>query len=232
MEHSKKIIVAIDGFSSCGKSTLAKSLAKEVGYGYVDTGAMYRSVTLYLLRNNIEISADEIEPINEVLEHIEITFRNIEGKNCTFLNGENVEEEIREMYVSDRVSDVAVISEIRRAMVAQQQRMGLDKGIVMDGRDIGTVVFPKAELKIFMTADPDIRADRRYAEMLAKGKRTTMEEVINNLTERDRIDSSREDSPLRQADDAIVLDNSEMSQEEQLSFAFELFHKKTAQLVG
>ncbi len=232
MEDFKKIIVAVDGFSSCGKSTLAKSLAKRVGYGYVDTGAMYRSVTLYLLRNGVAIDGNQIEPIVKALDKIQISFKNVNGKNCTFLNGENVEEEIREMYVSERVSDVAAISEIRRAMVQQQQRMGLDKGIVMDGRDIGTVVFPNAELKIFMTADPDVRAERRYQEILAKGKLTTMEEVINNLSERDRIDSTRKDSPLRQAEDAVVLDNSEMTEQEQLDFALELFNRKTAQLVS
>lgn len=230
MDDFKKIIVAVDGFSSCGKSTLAKSLAKEIGYGYVDTGAMYRSVTLYLLRNNIAIDADQIAPIEKALAEIEIVFKHIDSRNCTFLNGENVEDEIRGMYVSSRVSDVAVISKIRRSMVAQQQKMGVHKGIVMDGRDIGTVVFPDAELKIFMTADPDIRAERRYREMVAKGKMTTMEEIINNLTERDRIDSTREDSPLRQAEDAIVINNSELTQEEQLDLVLGLYHKKTAQL--
>jgi len=213
----KKIIVAVDGFSSTGKSTLAKEMARELGYGYIDTGAMYRAVTLYFLRNEIDIK--DGEAVRLALLDIEISFQNIEGKNTTFLNGENVEEEIRKMYVSDFVSPVATVSAVRRAMVKLQKVMGDKKGIIMDGRDIGTVVFPDADLKIFVTADPDVRANRRLKELEGKGQVVDFEEVKRNLTERDYIDSNREDSPLRQAEDARVLDNTEMTREEQLNLA-------------
>ncbi len=210
----KKIIIAIDGYSSCGKSTLAKALSKKLHYAYVDTGAMYRAVTLYLLNQNVDL--DNSAQVHEALEHIEIHFERIEGKNTTFLNSINVEEEIRNMRVSSRVSDVAAISEVRRIMVKQQKMMGKRKGVVMDGRDIGTVVFPDAELKIFLTADPEIRIIRRYDEMTFKGQNVDIKDIRMNLSERDRIDSSRADSPLRRADDARILDNSDMTEVEQL----------------
>jgi cytidylate kinase len=213
----QKIIIAVDGFSSTGKSTLAKELARELAYGYIDTGAMYRAVTLYFLRNEVDIKDEEA--VQLALQNIEISFQNIEGKNTTFLNGENVEEEIRKMYVSEFVSPVATVSAVRRAMVKLQKAMGYKKGIVMDGRDIGTVVFPNAELKIFVTADPDVRAQRRLAELEGKGQVVDFEEVKKNLTERDYIDSNREDSPLRQAEDAVVLDNTELTREAQLVLA-------------
>jgi CMP/dCMP kinase len=220
----KKIIIAIDGFSSCGKSTLAKALSKKLHYAYVDTGAMYRAVTLYLLNENVDF--EDKAAIQSALEHIEIHFERIEGKNTTFLNGVNVEGDIRNMRVSSRVSDVAAISEVRRALVKQQKMMGNRKGVVMDGRDIGTVVFPDAELKIFLTADPDIRIIRRYNEMCANGQVVDIEDVRINLSERDRIDSSRADSPLRRADDARILDNSDMTEVQQLelvlSWVYEL----------
>jgi len=216
----KKIIIAVDGFSSCGKSTLAKALSKKLSYAYIDTGAMYRAVTYYFLNNNISFTDNQA--IQEALSKITITFKNINNQNTTFLNGQNIESEIRNMYVSNNVSEVAAISTVRRAMVQQQQEMGKTKGIVMDGRDIGTVVFPNAELKIFLTANEDTRADRRYKEMLAKGQEATLEAVKANLTKRDRIDSTRADSPLRKADDAVEVDNSHLSQEEQLQIVYDL----------
>ena len=215
----QKIIIAVDGFSSTGKSTLAKELARELAYGYIDTGAMYRAVTLYFLRNEVDIK--DGEAVRLALENIEISFQNIEGKNTTFLNGEHVEEEIRKMYVSEFVSPVATVSAVRTAMVKLQKAMGDKKGIVMDGRDIGTVVFPNAELKIFVTAEPDVRANRRLKELEGKGQVVDFEEVKRNLTERDYIDSNREDSPLRQAEDAVVLDNTELTREAQLEMAVE-----------
>jgi CMP/dCMP kinase len=211
----KKIIIAIDGYSSCGKSTLAKALSKKLHYAYVDTGAMYRAVTLYLLNQDVDL--ENSVQVKDALEHIEVHFERIEGKNTTFLNGVNVEEEIRNMRVSSRVSDVAAISEVRRIMVKQQKMMGKRKGVVMDGRDIGTVVFPDAELKIFLTADPEIRIIRRYDEMCFKGQIIDIEDIRMNLSERDRIDSSRADSPLRRAEDARILDNSDMTEVQQLA---------------
>lgn len=213
----KKIIIAVDGFSSTGKSTLAKELARELGYGYIDTGAMYRAVTLYFLRNDIDIKDDEA--IRNALSKIEISFQSIDGKNTTFLNGENVEEEIRKMYVSQFVSPVATVSDVRSALVKLQKAMGDKKGIVMDGRDIGTVVFPNAELKFFVTADADVRTNRRLKELEGKGQVVDFEAVKKNLTERDFIDSNREDSPLRKAEDAVVLDNTELTREAQLAMA-------------
>lgn len=220
---ANKIIIAVDGFSSCGKSTVARAMAKKLGYLYIDSGAMYRAVALYFLRNNIpfQIENRDINKVNEALSRIEIEFRFNDEKQCqeTFLNNENVEEEIRQMFVANHVSKVSTISEVRRFLVNQQQAKGEGKGIVMDGRDIGTVVFPKAELKLFMTADPKVRAERRLEELKAKGHNPNFEEVLANLQERDRIDSTREDSPLKKADDAIVIDNTRLSPAEQLDIA-------------
>lgn len=216
----KKIIIAVDGFSSCGKSTLAKQLAAALGYAFIDSGAMYRAVTYYFIQQGIDYS--DQEAVAKALDEIRIHFENREGLNTTFLNGEEVEKEIRQMQVSDLVSPVATISAVRRAMVAQQQAMGQQKGIVMDGRDIGTVVFPQAKLKIFVTADTEVRAQRRYQELLQKGQTVDVERVKKNLLERDHIDSSREDSPLRQAKDAVVLDNTNLSRPEQLAMVLAL----------
>lgn len=214
----KKIIIAIDGHSSSGKSTMAKDLAREIGYIYIDTGAMYRAVTLYCLRKGY-IQGDKIqeEALKADLDKVDISFRyNAEtGRPDTYLNGEKVEKEIRSMEVADKVSLVAALGFVRRAMVAKQQEMGKAKGIVMDGRDIGTVVFPNAELKVFVTASSEVRARRRLEELQAKGEQTTYEEVLANVKKRDYIDSTREESPLRQAPDALVLDNSNMTIPEQ-----------------
>lgn len=214
----KKIIIAIDGHSSSGKSTMAKDLAREIGYIYIDTGAMYRAVTLYCLRKGY-IQGDKIqeEALKADLDKVDISFRyNAKtGRPDTYLNGEKVEKEIRSMEVADKVSLVAALGFVRRAMVAKQQEMGKAKGIVMDGRDIGTVVFPNAELKVFVTASPEVRARRRLEELQAKGEQTTYEEVLANVKKRDYIDSTREESPLRQAPDALVLDNSNMTIPEQ-----------------
>ena len=218
----KKIIIAIDGFSSCGKSTLAKALAKKLHYAYVDTGAMYRAVTLFFLDNDVDIN-DRAEVL-KALSDIEIHFERTPTGNHVFLNGKDVETEIRTMRVAEMVSPVATISAVRRAMVAQQQMMGKRKGIVMDGRDIGTVVFPNAELKIFLTAETDIRAQRRYDEMKAKGQDVPFEDIKHNLSERDLIDSNRADSPLRQAEDAILVDNSFLTPEEQLKKVLDLVY--------
>lgn len=210
------IIIAIDGFSSCGKSTLAKQIAQALHYRYIDTGAMYRAVALYLLRNQIDIHHPEL--VKEALNDIHINFRLNKATQTqdTYLNGEDVENEIRvNPRVVSIVSDVSAISEVRRFLVKQQQQMGKDKGIVMDGRDIGTVVFPNAELKIFITADPRVRTQRRLDELKEKGQETTFEEVLANLQKRDHIDSTRADSPLKKADDAIELDNSNMTKDEQ-----------------
>ena len=224
----KKITIAIDGHSSTGKSTMAKSLARRIGYAYVDTGAMYRAVTLFALRNRL-IRGDHVDE-KALKEHLKrgdivITFRPTkEGKSVTCLNGRNVERYIRSMRVSGVVSIIAAIGFVRKAMVKQQQAMGKDKGVVMDGRDIGTVVFPDAEMKVFATASAEVRAQRRYDELRAKGDTTTtLEEVLANVTERDRIDSTRKESPLRQAEDAVVLDNSHMSIEEQNEWLYQLY---------
>lgn len=220
----KKIIIAIDGFSSCGKSTMAKSLARELGYIYIDSGAMYRAVTLYALRNNwIPNGNPNVKAIISGIENINITFRfdPATEKNTSFMNGENIEEEIRRLEVSENVSPVSTIKEVRQAMVKLQQQMGANKGIVMDGRDIGTVVFPEAELKIFMTADPEIRAQRRFLELSKKGQAVSMEEIRQNINQRDYIDQNREESPLKKADDAIVLDNSFLSPEQQLQWTIQ-----------
>lgn len=214
-KSTSKIIIAIDGYSACGKSTLAKDLGKKLGYGYIDTGAMYRAVTLSFLQN--EIALDDAKAITKALSEITIEFVNVKGKNRTILNGNDVEEEIRKMYVSNQVSPVAAISAVRRSMVLQQQQMGQKKGVILDGRDIGTVVFPNAELKLFLTASPEIRTKRRYEELKEKGQDATLEEIQANLLERDHIDSNRADSPLKQAEDAVVIDNSNLSKKEQLA---------------
>ncbi|MBP6810122.1 MAG: (d)CMP kinase [Saprospiraceae bacterium] len=216
----KRIIVAIDGLSSCGKSTLAKALAKSLHFAYLDSGAMYRAVTLYFLENDIDY--ENPEAVAEALQHIEIHFERIDGQNRTFLNGRDVEHDIREMFVSEHVSPVSAISAVRRAMVAQQQAMGKRRGIVADGRDIGTVVFPDAELKIYLIADADVRTSRRHLELAAKGIDAEWNEIQRNLLQRDRIDSGRADSPLRQADDAVVIDNTLLSEEQQLEKALAL----------
>jgi cytidylate kinase len=216
----KRIIVAIDGLSSCGKSTLAKGLAKSLHYAYLDTGAMYRAVTLYFMDNQVDYN--DSEAVEDALKHIEIHFERVEGQNRTFLNGVDVERKIREMRVSEHVSPVSTISAVRRAMVMQQQAMGARRSLVADGRDIGTVVFPDAELKIFLTADADVRTSRRHLELAAKGIDAEWDEIKKNLEERDRIDSNRADSPLRKADDAVVIDNTLLSEEQQLEKALAL----------
>jgi cytidylate kinase len=221
----KKITIAIDGHSSCGKSTMAKELARRLGYVYVDTGAMYRSVTLYALRNNLfnadgSIKTSELEA---AVPDIVIEQKSIDGKTTTFLNGENVEREIRTLEVSNHVSPIAALGFVRTAMVAQQQRMGEQGGIVMDGRDIGTVVFPHAELKIFVTASAEVRAQRRYDELQQKGMPADYADILKNVEERDYIDSHREVSPLRQADDALLLDNSHMTIAEQDEWLMQRF---------
>jgi cytidylate kinase len=219
---TKKIIITIDGWSSCGKSTLAKQLAKELGYVYVDSGAMYRAITLYFLRNNIDLA--EKKEIKDALKSInlEFVFNPKSNSSEIFLNGENVEYMVRDLIIAEKVSDVAAIKEVREFAVAQQQQMGKKKGIVMDGRDIGTVVFPKAELKIFMTADNAVRVQRRFKELYEKNPNITIEEVKNNLEMRDYIDSHREVSPLRKAKDAIELDNTNLTEKEQLNKALTL----------
>lgn len=216
---AKKIIITIDGWSSCGKSTLAKQLAKELGYVYVDSGAMYRAITLYFLRNNIDLA--EKKEVKEALRSINLEFIFNPKSNSSeiYLNGENVEYVIRDLVIAEKVSDVAAIKEVREFAVAQQQKMGVKKGIVMDGRDIGTVVFPKAELKIFMTADNAIRVQRRFKELYEKNPNVTIEEVKDNLEMRDYIDSHREVSPLRKAKDAIELDNTNLTEKEQFNKA-------------
>ena len=216
-----KIIIAIDGFSSCGKSTLAKAMAKALQYVFVDTGAMYRAIALYFLRNNTSFTDNN--SILVALDKIELRFKyNTESqKSDMYLNGENVEQEIREMRVSQKVSEVASIPAVRDFAVAQQQAMGVDKGIVMDGRDIGTVVFPNAELKLFVTADPAIRLERRYQELLQTNPAISKEEVSANLQQRDLMDSTREHSPLRQAEDALVLDNTNLDRAQQFELAMQ-----------
>jgi CMP/dCMP kinase len=211
------IIIAIDGHSSCGKSTLAKGLAQRLDYAYGDSGAMYRAVTLYFLNQMINYHDDAA--VAATLQHIQIHFERLDGQNTTFLNGQNVERDIRSMRVSEHVSPVSTIPAVRRALVQQQQVMGQRRGIVMDGRDIGTVVFPDAELKIFLTADPDVRTSRRHLELAAKGIDADWDEIRQNLLDRDRIDSTRFDSPLRQAPDAVVIDNTFLSEEQQLEKA-------------
>ena len=227
----KKIVIAIDGFSSCGKSTMAKDLARRIGYVYVDTGAMYRAVTLFALRHGLfnedgTVKADELE---KLMPEMRISFQlNAEtGRPDTYLNGACVEKDIRGMEVSSHVSPIAAIPFVRKSLVAQQQRMGDEKGIVMDGRDIGTTVFPQAELKIFVTASPEVRAQRRYDELKAKGDAADFEAILKNVQERDYIDTHREVSPLRKADDALELDNSHMTIDEQNAWLIQQFEKAT-----
>ena len=210
------IIIAIDGYSSCGKSTLAKALARRLHYAYIDSGAMYRAVTLYFLNHNVNL--DDPVQVHNALGQINISFRfNPDAdRNETYLNDMNVEIPIREMRISENVSEVSKLKEVRDALVSYQKDMGEHKGIVMDGRDIGTVVFPHAELKLFMVADIDVRVERRYLEMRTKGIKVTREEVAHNLSERDRIDTTRQESPLRQADDALLFDNTHLSELQQL----------------
>ena len=211
----KQIVIAIDGFSSTGKSTLAKQLADKLGYTYVDSGAMYRAITLYFLDNAVDLTDKEI--ISKALEKVDLKFVD----NKINLNNENVDEQIRSMAIANLVSEVAALKEVRKFAVAQQQAMGQKKGIVMDGRDIGTTVFPKAELKIYLTADEHTRVMRRYDEMKLKNSSITMDEVTENLKHRDLIDSTREISPLRKAKDAVILDNTKLSMEEQLNISYD-----------
>lgn len=226
----KRIIIAIDGFSSCGKSTMAKDLAREIGYIYVDTGAMYRSVTLYALRHGMFRADGSIDTgaLEAAMPEIRITFKlNKEtGRPDTYLNGELVEKDIRTMEVSSKVSPIAALPFVRKALVEQQQKMGREKGIVMDGRDIGTAVFPDAELKVFVTASAEVRAQRRYDELKAKGMEADYASILKNVEERDYIDSHREVSPLRKADDAVELDNSHMTIAEQKQWLMEKFEER------
>ena len=227
----KKITIAIDGFSSCGKSTMAKDLAMEIGYIYIDSGAMYRAVTLYSIENNIFCGEDiDIEALKCCMENIHISFKidSTTGRPITYLNGINVENKIRTMEVSSRVSPISALDFVREAMVAQQQAMGCEKGIVMDGRDIGTTVFPTAELKIFVTASAEVRAQRRFNELKAKGDETEFATILENVKQRDYIDQNREISPLRKAYDALTLDNTNLTINEQRDWLFEQFNRVTA----
>ena len=223
---AKKNIITIDGWSSCGKSTLAKQLAKKLGYVYVDSGAMYRAITLYFLRNHVDWT-DKKEVI-KALKEINIEFHNNAAMESSeiYLNGENVEYVIRDLVVAEKVSEIAAIKEVREFAVAQQKKMGKQKGIIMDGRDIGTVVFPRAELKIFMTADSSVRVERRFKELFEKNPNITIEEVKSNLEMRDYIDSHREISPLKQAKDPVLLDNTNLTQKQQFQKAMEWVQKK------
>ena len=226
--NTQKIVIAIDGFSSCGKSTFAKAIAARLGYIFIDTGAMYRAVTLYALEQGaiVEGKVDEAAVV-ALLPEVNITFKfNAErGASDVYVNGELAEGKIRSIEVSNCVSGVSSIREVREKLVAMQQQMGRERGVVMDGRDIGTVVFPDAELKIFMTAEPKVRAERRYAELTAKGDKVTMEEILENVISRDKADMERAISPLRQAEDAVVLDNSYMSVEEQMAWFMERYEQ-------
>ena len=227
----KKIIVAIDGHSSCGKSTMAKSLAAQVGYIYVDTGAMYRAVTLFAMRQGLFDAQGQPDAarLEALVPEIEVSFHLDPTTSLPLvcLNGEVVEEEVRTLEVSSHVSAIAALPFVREALTRQQQRMGEEKGIVMDGRDIGTVVFPQAELKVFVTASAEVRAQRRYLELTAKGQTVAFEDILRNVQERDYIDSHREVAPLRQADDALVLDNSELTREEQMQWLLDRFEERT-----
>ena len=219
-----KIIVAVDGYSSCGKSTIAKALAKYAGYIYVDTGAMYRAVALFAHRAGL---AEHLEQVVERLQDIHISFVQTPNGQHVTLNGEDVEAEIRTLEIGNFASQVSTIKEVRAFLVAQQQAMGEHKGIVMDGRDIGTVVFPQAELKLFLTASPNVRAERRFKELQAKGENPVFEEVLRDTNDRDYRDTHRAESPLRQAEDAIVVDNSHMTREEQMEHIIEIFDRAT-----
>ena len=223
----KKIIVAIDGYSSCGKSTIAKALASYAGYTYVDTGAMYRAIALYTLRNNLTDDA----AIIAALPQIEVGFVLANGAQHVTLNGEDVEPFIRTLEVGNTASRVSAIKEVRAFLVAQQQKMGVSKGIVMDGRDIGTVVFPQAELKLFLTASPEVRAQRRFDELVAKGEKPDFDAVLADVNDRDYRDTHRAESPLRQAEDAIVVDNSFMTREQQMELIYKLFNDTLDKLV-
>ena len=224
----KKITIAIDGFSSCGKSTMAKDLAKEIGYIYIDSGAMYRAVTLYSIENGIFCGNEiNVEALKERINDIHITFR-IDpetGRPVTYLNGNNVENRIRTMEVSSKVSPISTLGFVREALVEQQQAMGREKGIVMDGRDIGTTVFPDAELKIFVTASAEVRAQRRYDELKAKGEEADFDSILENVKQRDYIDQNREVSPLRKADDALTLDNTNLTIDEQRNWLFDRYNQ-------
>ncbi len=226
-----KIIIAIDGYSSCGKSTTARQVAQRLGYAYVDTGAMYRAVTLFFHQHLVSLTNSK--EVAAALDRLQISFRRHpdSGSNDTYLNGLNVEPEIRKMYISENVSEVSALPEVRRSMVAQQQRMGKMKGLVLDGRDVGTVVFPEAELKVFMTADPLIRAQRRQQELLLRGEMVTLDDILRNLQKRDLIDTTRAESPLRQAADAYLLDNSFLTVEEQVDLVVNWADKKIMQLL-
>jgi len=221
-----KIIVAIDGYSSCGKSTIAKALAQYAGYTYVDTGAMYRAIALYTLRNGIT----DNDAVIAALPDIRVGFIRIDGAQHVTLNGEDVESQIRTLEVGNRASQVSQIREVREFLVAQQQKMGDDKGIVMDGRDIGTVVFPKAELKLFLTALPEVRAQRRFDELVRKGEQPDYEDVLKDVNDRDYRDTHRAESPLRQAEDAVVVDNSHLTPDEQMEKIIALFNAKIINL--
>ena len=235
MEH-QKIIIALDGHSSCGKSTYAKRIAQELGYAYIDTGAMYRSVTLAAMESGLfdQTEAPSLELVEGLLDSIELNlqFNNSRQRTEIYLNGRMVEDMIRGMDVSGHVSYIAAISAVRRKMVEYQRQLGVKKGIVMDGRDIGTVVFPEAELKIFLTALPEVRAMRRYKELIEKGLNAELEEVRLNLEKRDRIDSNREDSPLKQAEDAIVMDNSDMTVDQQMEWFRKKYNSLMVELNG
>lgn len=221
----KNIIVAIDGYSSCGKSTIAKALAKYAGYTYVDTGAMYRATALYAQRAGLELHLEQIIPL---LDNIHIDFIQVPDGQHVTLNGEDVEAYIRTLEIGNLASQISTIKEVRAFLVAQQQAMGNAKGIVMDGRDIGTVVFPHAELKLFLTASPEVRAERRFKELLAKGENPVFEEVLRDTNDRDYRDTHRTESPLRQAEDAVVVDNSCMTQQEQMQHIIHIFNERCA----
>lgn len=228
--QKKKINIAVDGFSSCGKSTIAKGLAKELGYTYIDSGAMYRAMALYAIQHSLinDSEIDEAE-LQKHISKIKISFKNnSDGGQDTYLNGENVENEIRTLKVANGASRISTLGFVRKALVHQQQEMGKEKGVVMDGRDIGTVVFPDAEMKLFLTSSPEIRAQRRYQEMILKGEDPLYEDVLANVIERDQRDSTRAESPLLKAKDAIELDNSETGIEEQLNWALQMFNKITS----
>lgn len=231
MHSEQHITIAIDGFSSCGKSTLAKALARKLHYTFIDSGAMYRCVALYAIRNGCVLGAHKINLscIVDSLPRITIQFGDADqnGNRAVLLNGEDVSDAIRQLEVANIVSEVAAIREVREFLVKQQQELGRNGGVVMDGRDIGTVVFPKAELKLFITAKPEIRAKRRFLELQAKGETNSLEEILENLKHRDRIDSTRAISPLTQAEDAVVVDNSDMDEQEQLAYVLDIVKNKT-----
>ena len=226
----KKIVIAIDGYSSCGKSTVAKALAKKLNFVYIDSGAMYRAVTYYILENKIDLKKPEV--IDEALKNITIDFKNGHNETLVLLNNLDISKEIREMRISEHVSDFSSIKAIRVALVQQQQAMALRHSIVMDGRDIGTVVFPNAQVKIFMTADPKIRADRRYKELKANGQDVSLEDVFENIAHRDFQDTTRVESPLKRAEEAIILDNTKMDQQEQLDFVIKEVAKHCPECVA